>query len=688
MSKDGKVVIDIEADDSGFKDTVNDVESEAKDAAGSMNDLGDAAKKAGDDFGIADVAVGSFIGNALSGLVSAVGNAVQSFIELSDSTREYREDMAKLETAFSSAGGSTEAAKKSYEDFYAILGESDRSVEAVNHLAELTKNEEELAKWSDIAAGVTAKFGDSLPIEGLTEAANHTAKLGEVQGPLADALEWIGISSEDFNKKLAECNTEQERATLITETLSKKYQTAADEYNELTKNTQDARRATSEMEAAQAEMGAALEPVTTAWTKLKTSVFEAMLPIIQNVVTKLHEFQRWAEENPEKVEIIKGVLLGLVVALGALGIALGIGPLISTVTTAFTALNTAMLANPIGIVIAALAGLVAAFVYLWNNCEAFREFWIDLWDKVSTAASKAWNAITKWFSEAWDAIKEVWNSSGIGEYFATIWAVIKGIFSVVKAVLSGNFGDAWKAIKGIWDAVSGYFSDIWTKVKEIFAPVTEWFREKFQAAKDAVTNIWDTIKDYFTEVYNNILGVFDDIKEKFFTVGDNIINGIWDGLKAGWDWLKGKVSNLASSLFDAANEALDINSPSRKFMWTGEMATAGVGVGWEKELPKVEDQIQKDLAGLTARVQATVGAENARAGRSMAARDNGIYDLARAVGTQTAGINSLATEYRRGAGSMKPVILQLNGRELGRAVVDVGGTEEMRVGTRLALGAI
>lgn len=83
-----------------------------------------------------------------------------------------------------------------------ILGESDRSVEAVNHLAELTNNEQELAEWSTIAAGVTAKFGDSLPIEGLTEAANETAKVGQTTGVLADALNWASADSSVFKDAL------------------------------------------------------------------------------------------------------------------------------------------------------------------------------------------------------------------------------------------------------------------------------------------------------------------------------------------------------------------------------------------------------------------------------------------------------------------------------------------------------
>lgn len=168
---DGKVIIDIEADGSDFKNEIDSLDDEAKKAADGMEELGDGARNAADGMSAADVAMGTFIADGVTALISAVGDAVSSLIGLADATREYREDMAKLETAFTTTGHSAETAKDVYTDMYKILGESDRSVEAANHLAELTDSEKELAQWSDIVAGVTAKFGDSLPIEGLTEAA-------------------------------------------------------------------------------------------------------------------------------------------------------------------------------------------------------------------------------------------------------------------------------------------------------------------------------------------------------------------------------------------------------------------------------------------------------------------------------------------------------------------------------------
>lgn len=286
---DGSVKIDIVADDSDIKKKLNEVGDEAEEAADKIDDLGDSSKKSGKGFDIASVAIGNFISGGVTALIGKVGEAISSLVALADETREYREDMAKLGTAFKSAGHSTETAQKAYDDFYKILGESDRSVEAVNHLAELTDNTEEVAKWSTIAAGVTAKFGDSLPIEGLTEAANETAKVGAVTGPLADALNWAGISEEKFNEQLKKCNSEQERATLITNTLSKEYETAAAEYNTLTASTQAARAATNQMEQAQARLGAALEPFTTMVTTTKAAFFDFAATLAEGVATSIEK---------------------------------------------------------------------------------------------------------------------------------------------------------------------------------------------------------------------------------------------------------------------------------------------------------------------------------------------------------------------------------------------------------------
>ena len=262
-------------------------------------------------------------GLAVSGAIIGIGTAaVGAMSAAAEETREYREDMNKLETAFKTGGFTVDAAKKSYEDFYSILGETDRSVEAVNHLARFVTTEQELIKWSDIAAGVTATFGDSLPIEGLTEAANETAKVGKVTGVLADALNWAGNNEDEFNEKLAKCNSEKERAQLITETLDKSYKDAATTYKDLNADIIANRKATSEANDQMAELGASSEGVSTKLKEAKNTITAAVLPTIGKLADKISDL------DEGQIKLLGGI--------GAVGVAVpavvtGIGQMITAV---------------------------------------------------------------------------------------------------------------------------------------------------------------------------------------------------------------------------------------------------------------------------------------------------------------------------------------------------------------------
>lgn len=259
-------------------------EAELDKTANSLKNFGKETKNADDStnkFTDGLKSLGSVAGKALVGLGAAATGLVAGFLALGETTQDTIEDMGKLEAAFTSSGHSAETGQKAYQGFVGILGETDQSVEAVNHLAKLTKSEEELAQWTDIAAGIYGTFGDSLPIEGLTEAANETAKVGQVTGPLADALNWAGISEEKFNEELAKCNSEQERATLITNTLNATYKEAADAYKTVNADLIANREATANMNTAMAELGKVALPITTALKESFTDLINSLLPGMQ-----------------------------------------------------------------------------------------------------------------------------------------------------------------------------------------------------------------------------------------------------------------------------------------------------------------------------------------------------------------------------------------------------------------------
>ena len=150
---------------------LSDAQEAAEKLAGSLDKTGDAARDSKGGFTVMKGAAAELVANGITKIAASCVEAVKSIAGLAESTREYREDMGKLETAFEAAGKSTDLATETYKNFYSVLGEEDRSVEAVNHLAKFVDTEKDMQKWTDICAGVWGTFGDSLPIEGLTEAA-------------------------------------------------------------------------------------------------------------------------------------------------------------------------------------------------------------------------------------------------------------------------------------------------------------------------------------------------------------------------------------------------------------------------------------------------------------------------------------------------------------------------------------
>lgn len=240
--------------------------------------------------GVADTVktVGSAVGEtakamakACAAMGAAIGAVGTAMVGIAENTREARENMGKLETSFTTAGHSAEDAKNTYTELYGILGDDGQATEAAAHLAKLTTNEKELSDWTNICTGVYATFGDSLPIEGLTEAANETAKTGSITGNLADALNWAGVSEDDFQASLDACTSEQERQALITSTLNGLYSEAADKYKEVNGDIIDAQKATASLNEAMAELGAIAEPIVTRLKQLAAELLREITPFVE-----------------------------------------------------------------------------------------------------------------------------------------------------------------------------------------------------------------------------------------------------------------------------------------------------------------------------------------------------------------------------------------------------------------------
>ena len=200
-------------------------------------------------------ALGDFAKKGVKAAGAAVAGMTAAFIALDGASEEYRVAQGKLNAGFQAAGLSADTARKSYRNFYAILGDTDTATEASQLLANMAKNEEEVTKWTRIAAGVHGTFGDSLPIEGLVESANETARTGKVTGVFADALNWVGIMEDDFNAKLEQTTDVSKRNQLIMDTLSKTYDKAADSFYANNQQVVNARRNHATLDEMLAKVG-------------------------------------------------------------------------------------------------------------------------------------------------------------------------------------------------------------------------------------------------------------------------------------------------------------------------------------------------------------------------------------------------------------------------------------------------
>lgn len=260
----------------------------------------------------------------------------------------------------------------------------------------------------------------------------------QVTGVLADALNWAGVSEDEFNEKLAATNTEAEREELIRNTLNGLYKNSAEEYQKNNEEIINANEAQAELNTKLADTMNKLEPLVTEVKLFLAEMLEKAQPFIE-----------WAIDN---INILGPLALGFVGALFAFNIASKVQKFIPIVK----ALNVALKANPIGLIITAIGLLVTAFIYLWNNCEGFRNFWIGLWDKIKSV----FNTVVDGIKKGIENIKNFFGNlkDNVSQKINALKDTISNVFGKIKDAMSKPVEKARDIIKGIIDKIKGFFN--------------------------------------------------------------------------------------------------------------------------------------------------------------------------------------------------------------------------------------
>lgn len=294
----------------------------------------------------------------------------------------------------------------------------------------------------------------------------------------------------------------------------------------------------SKLESVQLHLYEKFEPALRDGVKALTE----MLDGVKGLIDQGAEFISWLNSGSTEAELLKAAIIAIVAAFAGFQIVSTITGLIQGLQTAFTALNAVMMANPIGLVVAAIAALVAAFTYLWNTSEEFRAFWQMLWETIKNAVGPVVEAIVKWFTEAWENIKKAWE--GTKEFFANAWEGIKNAFVGVGDWFKNTFETARNAVNTAFETVGNWFADRWTEIQNAWATVGDWFNEKMTAAREWTNKAFEDVGNWFADRRKDVENAWTGIDK---WMGDHF-GDAWTAVKNAFepmvDWFRDRWENV------------------------------------------------------------------------------------------------------------------------------------------------
>lgn len=597
------------------RDTLREASDSTEDFGDAMEDASDGAGKLGSGLSAATVAMGNLISSGIQAALNGIKELGSAIWNLDEATEEYRAAQGKLTTAFEAAGYSGEAAQKSYTEFYKILGDTDTATEASQLLAQLAENEQDITKWTDIAAGVCGTFGDALPVEGLIESANETAKVGQVTGSLADALNWVGISEDEFNEKLAACSGESERNRLIMETLSGTYDEASQAFYRNNEALVASREGQARMDETLAGLGEtisnvknnlraeflpAIADVVSAFTDMvngvegaDTAFAEAITGLVNTAVAMLPQFVSTG------TQMLTSLLSGIIQSLPAIveaavqivsTLATGIGESLPTLVPAIVQAVTTIvqtladnlpmildaalqlimglaqgLLDAIPVLIEALPAIISAIVdFVIGAIPQIIDAGIQLLTSLVSALPEIITAVVAAIPQIIDGLV----TAVLGSIPQLIDAGMKLLISLIQnlpQIITTVVGAIPKIVASLVNAIVG-------NVDKIILAGVKLLVSLIKNLPQIIVSIVKAVPQIIAAIVKG----FASGAAQMASIGLNLIKGIWNGIGDAASWLWGKVSGFCSNLMSKIKGFFGIHSPSTEMAWVGEMLVEGL----------------------------------------------------------------------------------------------------------------
>lgn len=558
-------------------------EEQAKQARKGTKDLGDKAEDTGGAF----EGMGAKLANAakvgIGAVVAGAGAAVGALVASAESTREYRTEMGKLETAYETVGHRTEIAEEAYKRLYSVIGETDQAVEASQQIALLADSEEDVIKWADLGAGVVARFGDALQPEAFYEAANETIKLGEATGAYTQMLEQSGYDVDKFNAGLAACTTESEKQAYMLKISDEILAGAADTYRETNAEVIGANEANAAWMATMAEVGASVEPVLTDVKMLGASLLSELVPGITEVTSAFGGLINGEEGSAEAVgEALSGLLtqiLDMAVEMLPTLVTAAMS-LITSLATTLIEMLPQLVETGILLIMSILDGLVTAIPLI---TQAIVDMIPQLVQALVEGIPLLIDGAVQLLLALLDAIPLILPPL-IEAIPAIVISIIDALITAIPQLIEGALQFLMAIIDAIPILIQALLPQIPTIVDTIIDGLLDCIPDLIDGAiellfaiLEAIPEIsaalWEEMPSIVTSIVDSLLGCIPDLLD----AGVQLMEGLIDGM-LNFD-VGGALKKVGDGVIEGFKKVFDIHSPSRVMASMGKLLDEGLAVG-------------------------------------------------------------------------------------------------------------
>lgn len=516
---------------------LDDLAKSAGDASTQVDKVGDSSEQTGeklkkaktdvqqlkDSFNMQEVA--QQVSDFASGMVENIKGAVEE-------SKEYLKIMGSLEVSSSHLNYTTDETKQTYKQLIGVLGDTQSAATTTANLQAIGLEQSQLTQITKGAIGAWARYGDSIPIDGLAESINETIKTGTVTGNFADMLNWAGTSEDEFNEKLEQCSDNSERAQLVLDEMANQcLMKSADAWNKNNKELVESNKAQDDYNEAMADFSKAVMPVFTEFTKALTTIIQIF------------------SELPEPAQQMIAIFIGIIAVLTTIApLILAVGAACGWSAGGVAALMTAA-APVIAIIVAIIAAIMAIILVIQN------------WDEVLNFLTETWEAVCNKVSELWEGFKKSWTDG----------------FNNVKQKINDFF-------QNLGENFANGLNNFQNWISNMLSAIVNWAKDFASKGKNAAVNL-----------VKNIAGEIKSLPGQFLQWGldmmSNFASGIWKGFTG---WVKGKINGITNFIKENLHFSVPDEGPlADADEWMPDFMDL-LATGIDKNKSRVESQI-KDL---------------------------------------------------------------------------------------------